>query len=222
MGNGSLTKSYQNIIESLHEIKKVVKIFSIVSQFLLCTFKRQGTLKAFNMKREVEVLIFLLKISSLKIFKKRQIWKNVEFSTYKPFVIHSKIFILHFFTKNRVMSDPCFAARDCLLTWLLSLACLAVLSLWQTVHRVCRLSREHCPPPPDTGLMWSTCQKCPSLGFLIISLSCSNGSFEVQVISRKFFLWLLGASLRRKKSSCAFRLHSWHTPCSISNTLARR
>lgn len=63
-------------------------------------------------------------------------------------------------------------------------------SLWQTVQRVCRLSREHCPPPPDTGLMWSTCQKCPSPGFLIISLSynenrrsalfnthCGNGWF---------------------------------------------
>ena len=37
------------------------------------------------------------------------------------------MFMLHFFTKNRVMSDPCFDARDCLLTWLLSLACWAVL-----------------------------------------------------------------------------------------------
>lgn len=77
MGNGSLTKSYQNIIESLHEIKKVVEIFSIVSQFLLCTFKRQGTLKAFNMKREVEVLIFLLKISSLKILKKKDKYEKM-------------------------------------------------------------------------------------------------------------------------------------------------
>lgn len=48
-------------------------------------------------------------------------------STCKPSVIHSKFVKLNFFTKNRVMSDPCFAARDCLLTWLLSLACLAVL-----------------------------------------------------------------------------------------------
>lgn len=143
-------------------------------------------------------------------------------STCKPFVIHSKFLMLYFFTKNCLMSDPCFDARDCLLTWLLSLACLAVLSLWQTVQRVCRLSREHCPPPLNTGLMWSTCQKWPSPGFLIISLSCSKGSFEVQVISRRFFRWLLGASLSRRKSSCAFRLHSWHTPCSVSNTLARR
>ena len=49
-------------------------------------------------------------------------------------------------------------------------------SLWQTVQRVCRLSREHCPPPPDTGLMWSTCQKCPSPGFLISSLSCNKNT----------------------------------------------
>lgn len=48
--------------------------------------------------------------------------------------------------------------------------------LWHTVQSVCRLSREHCPPPPDTGLMWSTCQKCPSPGFLIISLSCSKNT----------------------------------------------
>lgn len=47
-------------------------------------------------------------------------------------------------------------------------------SLWHTVQRVCRLSREHCPPPSYTGLMWSTCQKWPSPGFLSISFSCSK------------------------------------------------
>lgn len=49
-------------------------------------------------------------------------------------------------------------------------------SLWQTVQSVCRLSREHCPPPLNTGLMWSTCQNCPSPGFLIISLSCNKNT----------------------------------------------
>lgn len=47
-------------------------------------------------------------------------------------------------------------------------------SLWQAVHRVCRFSREHCPPPLYTGWMWSTCQNCPSAGLLIISFSCST------------------------------------------------
>lgn len=47
-------------------------------------------------------------------------------------------------------------------------------ALWQTVQSVCRLSREHCPPPRYTGWMWSTCQKSPSTGARIISFSCKN------------------------------------------------
>lgn len=82
------------------------------------------------MKREFEFLIFCSEILSLKILDKHEKKKNVfNSSTCKPFVIHSKFLMLYFFTKNCLMSDPCFDARDCLLTWLLSLACLAVLSL---------------------------------------------------------------------------------------------
>lgn len=77
------------------------------------------------MKGKVEFLIFCSK-NVHSSYEKHE--KNVFGSyTCKSFVIHSTIFILHFFTKNLVMSDPCFDARDCLLPWLLSLACLAVL-----------------------------------------------------------------------------------------------
>lgn len=63
-------------------------------------------------------------------------------------------------------------------------------SLWQTVQRVCRLSREHCPPPPYTGLMWSTCQKCPSPGFLIISFSCNkNTSQQFSTYTARSVCW---------------------------------
>lgn len=115
----------------------------------------------------------------------------------------------HDFTKNFVMSDEYFEATHCFLTWLLSFACFAVLwkytkeknyeihflmlklheilllhpvltSLWQTVHSVWKFSRVHCPPPLKTGLIWSTCQKWPSVGFRIISFNWNKiGSVAV-------------------------------------------
>ena len=72
------------------------------------------------MKREDEFLTCVLKIFTFKILDKHK--KNLVTSPHINHIIHLKMFMLHFFTKNRVMSDPCFDARDCLLTWLLSLA----------------------------------------------------------------------------------------------------
>lgn len=60
----------------------------------------------------------------------------------------------------------------------LSYGWVSLTSLWHTVQRVCRLSREHCPPPSYTGLMWSTCQKWPSPGFLSISFSCRKNALS--------------------------------------------
>lgn len=53
-------------------------------------------------------------------------------------------------------------------------------SLWQTVHSVWKFSSVHCPPPLKTGLIWSTCQKWPSVGFRIISFNWNKiGSVAV-------------------------------------------
>lgn len=73
------------------------------------------------MKGKVEFLIFCSKNvhSSYRNMKKM--------CSVPTHVNHLSSIQLHFFTKNLVMSDPCFDARDCLLPWLLSLACLAVL-----------------------------------------------------------------------------------------------
>lgn len=101
-------------------------------------------------------------------------------------------------------------------------------SLWQAVHRVCRFSREHCPPPLYTGWMWSTCQNCPSVGLLIISFSCSiqrtgQGSDTPQlhghptVGTRKFWEVALYSFHQDKESQ------TWHflvTPTGQATTIS--
>lgn len=63
------------------------------------------------------------------------------------------------FWKNPVMSLDCTAAPS-FLTVARLLACLAVTFWWHFTQSVRRLSISHCPPPSQTGSMWSTCQNC--------------------------------------------------------------
>lgn len=68
-----------------------------------------------------------------------------------------KVFFYQDFLKNAVMS-PDLAALDSLRIVAHFPACCDVTNKWQGVHRVRRLSISHCPPPSQTGRMWSTCQ----------------------------------------------------------------
>lgn len=94
--------------------------------FSYVTSKTSQYKKALSTRPQSELLIFALKNFSLEIPGKNEKWKascSVLLHVNHLPSIHG---MFYFFTKNRVMSDPCFAVRDCLLIWLLSLAWLAV------------------------------------------------------------------------------------------------
>ena len=66
----------------------------------------------------------------------------------------------------------------------LSRASAFVLALWHAVHKVCRFSRPHSPPPRHTGTTWSACHKEPSVtleGDLISGASSWKATQILQV-----------------------------------------
>ena len=70
----------------------------------------------------------------------------------------------------------------------LSRASAFVLALWHAVHKVCRFSRPHSPPPRHTGTTWSACHKEPSVtleGDLISGASSWKATQILQVQKKK-------------------------------------